>query len=225
MTSFNTPVRVAAASLAAVFALSACSSSEEDGSADGAEGSVEPAENDESVTVFDFSEDSTGSEAIEFRVPDEVIEMDEEYREGRLFESITVTAAEAEDPSECAVRYDFDLTGVGVESLDRRAQIITEEGEITAEEGIFYHLTGSASNDVDITDDFTSAVVPLRCAPSPTDSSSTSWVRMYQRSESGNSGSFFLSAELSVMQSGELFVHKVQRSRWEADSNGSWIRK
>ncbi|MFE9638954.1 hypothetical protein ACFYOC_08040 [Nocardiopsis alba] len=186
--------------LSAVFVLTACSSSD----------------------VFDFTETSMGpAETIEFRVPDELIEMDQEYAENRVVDSITVSATEAEDPSECAVRYDFGYTG---DDLDRLTEFAENHYETRPpREAAFNAFTGEAPNDTDMEDDFSSAVVQLKCALSPSDDSDTAEARFVRTNDKGGTTHFIL-AEFSVMSDGELFVHGVEARSWQLDSNGNWVK-
>jgi hypothetical protein len=215
------PVRLMAVSLVPVFTLTACSSggtvdSEGTGSAD------ESAENTESSNVFDFTESTMGpAEAIEFRIPDELIEKDLEYSENRLVDSVTLTAAEAEDPSRCAVRYDFGYADGDLERLTEFAANRYGPGE--EKEAAFHALTNESPDDTDIEEDFSSAVVQLSCALSPSDDSDTTQVRFAQTNDKDGS-TLFIMAEVSVMSSGELFVHGTEARSWQVDSNGNWVK-
>ncbi|MEU3021330.1 hypothetical protein ACFW3Z_08805 [Nocardiopsis alba] len=224
MVSVNASVRWAAVGLSAVFVLTACSSSESEVS-EGA-GSVEdPAGSTEEVDspdVFDFTELSMGPvQTIEFRVPDELIEMDQEYAENRVVDSITVSATEAEDPSQCAVRYEFGYTG---DDLDRLTEFAENHYETRPpREAAFNAFTGEAPNDTDMEDDFSSAVVQLKCALSPSDDSDTAEARFVRTNDKGGTTHFIL-AEFSVMSDGELFVHRIEARSWRLDSNGNWVK-
>ncbi|MEU2970974.1 hypothetical protein [Nocardiopsis alba] len=211
-------------SLSALFALTACSSSGVDSSegSGSVEGSVEAAEEVESSDVFDFTETSMGpAETIEFRVPDDLVEMDQEYAENRVVDSITVSATEAEDPSECAVRYEFGYTG---EDLDRLTEFAENHYETRPpREAAFNAFTGEAPNDTDMEDDLSSAVVQLKCALSPSDDSDTAEVRFVRTNDKGGTTHFIL-AEFSVMSDGELFVHRIEARSWRLDGNGNWVK-
>ncbi|WP_376736809.1 hypothetical protein [Nocardiopsis alba] len=207
-----------------MFALTACSSSGVDSSegSGSVEGSVEAAEEVESSDVFDFTETSMGpAETIEFRVPDDLVEMDQEYAENRVVDSITVSATEAEDPSECAVRYEFGYTG---EDLDRLTEFAENHYETRPpREAAFNAFTGEAPNDTDMEDDFSSAVVQLKCALSPSDDSDTAEARFVRTNDKGGTTHFIL-AEFSVMSDGELFVHRIEARSWRLDGNGNWVK-
>lgn len=224
MTSINLPVRLAAVSVAAVFALAACSSEGEVDSegAGSADESVESAESTDSSDLFDFTQSSMGpSESIEFRVPEELIEKDLEYAENRVVDSVTVTATEAEDPSQCAVRYDFGYADGDLERLTEFAENRYEPGE--EKEAAFHALTNETPANTDIEEDYSSAVVQIKCALSPSDDSDTTQVRFSRVNDRGGSTLFIL-ADVSVMSSGELFVHGTEARSWQLDSNGNWVK-
>ncbi len=226
MTSINPPVRLAAASLAAVFALTACSSSEPSDGAGSAEDPVESGEGTESSDVFDFTESSMGpAETIEFRVPEELIEMDQEYAQRRMLDSVTITATEAEDPSECAVRYDFGYTDADLARLTEFADQYYDARP--SQEAAYYVFTGISADGPEMAEDYSSAVVPVKCALSPSDSENTTEVRFVNTTDDGETSigsDLFLLAEVSVMQSGELFVQNVDRRSWQLDSSGNWVK-
>ena len=223
MTSINPPGRVAAAGLAAIFALTACSSSEPSEVRGAAE---DPAESEQDArsesNVFDFTEFSMGpAESIEFRVPDELLEMDQEYSQNRVVDSVTMTATEAEDPSQCAVRYDFDYTDADFARLTEFAENHYETRP--PQEAAFNAFTNEAPNDTDMEEDYSSAVVQLKCGLSPTDDGDTAEVRFMRTNDKGGT-TFFIGAEVSVMSSGELYVHRVEARSWQLDSNGNWVK-
>ncbi|WP_431872705.1 hypothetical protein [Nocardiopsis eucommiae] len=222
MTSINPPVRLAAASLAAVFALTACSSSEPSEGTGSADDPVESAGDTESSNVFDFTELTMGpAETIEFRVPDELLEMDQEYSQNRVVDSVTLTATEAEDPSQCAVKYDFDYTDADFARLTEFAENHYETRP--PQEAAFNAFTNEAPNDTDMEEDYSSAVVQLKCGLSPADDGDTAEVRFVRTNDKGGT-TFFIGAEVSVMSSGELFVHGIEARSWQLDSNGSWVK-
>lgn len=200
--------RLAAASLAAVFALTACSSSE----------------------AFDFTESSTGpAESIEFRVPDELIDLAGEYAERRVYESVTLTAVESDDVSECAVEYEFDYYDDGRERLIAYVEENPDDIDRAGDEFMSLILTGRELDDIEVDDSYTSAVVPVACAASPTDDEETASVTFASMSEHGDGHAgtrSFATAEVAVMQGGELHVQESELNHgWELDSNDNWIRR
>lgn len=201
------PMRLAAASLAAVFALTACSPS----------------------AGFDFTETSMGpAGSIEFRVPDELIELEDDYAENRVFESITLTSVESESPSGCAVEYQFNYVTDGRDLLIEYLNDNPSD-ERSGEERMASILTGKSLDSIEIDDeDYTSAVVPVDCASSPTDDESTvrasfTWIGEDEDDEVGAYG--FARAHVAVMRGDELHVQETEVQRdWELDTNGNWIR-
>lgn len=203
--TYRPPVRLAAASLTALFVLTGCSSSE----------------------VFDFTEPSMGpAQSIELRIPDELVELSEDYTETRVFESVTVTAVEPDDPSECAVEYRFNYAEGGLERLLEYAED-TPGDEGGVEERMADILTGKSLDSIQLKEGYTPAVVHLKCALSPTDDESTMGVSFFrvEENEDKYNLSSFADADIAVMQGGELFVQGSEvMSAWELDSNGNWVK-
>ena len=226
MTSIHPPVRMAAAGLAAVFALTSCSSSEPSEVRGAADDPAESQDIQSESNVFDFTESSMGpAETIEFRVPDELIEMDQEYAERRILDSVNITATEAKDPSECAIKYDFGYTDTGLARLTEYAEEISEVRP--PQEAAFNALTNESPDKTAMEEDYSSAVVQLKCALSPSDDSDTAQARLVYTYDDGPISigtTSLLLAEVSVMQSGELFVQNVDRRSWQVDSDGNWVK-
>lgn len=63
-----------------------------------------------SPDTFDFTQINGAPPAKELTVeiPDELLEMDSEYAESRVLESVTVKSVDLGDPKWCAVEADFD---------------------------------------------------------------------------------------------------------------------
>jgi hypothetical protein len=162
------------------------------------------------------------AQSIEFRVPQELIELSEDYAETRVQESITVSSVESEDPSQCAVEYRFEYIEGG---LDRLLAYVEETGDEdhTEEERMASALVGEKLDSIELSEDYGSAVVPVSCATSPTDAENTVDVWFKRTAERGSRE--FALADVAVMQSGELFIHEPYISDdWQLDSNGSWIQ-
>ncbi|WP_143831910.1 hypothetical protein [Nocardiopsis sp. CNR-923] len=190
-------------SLAALLALTACSGG----------GSL----------VYGFIEPVTEPvSSIEFRVPDELVELEEGYAEDRVFESITVSAVESDDPAGCAVEYEFDFADGGLERYREELENGLN-GNATLDGRMARGLTGRDLEDIELSEDYSSAVVPLDCAASPSDDESTSrvafsWVV-------GDETYILASVEVAAMQGGELFIHEPEVNGWELDTNGNWIQQ
>jgi hypothetical protein len=141
-----------------------------------------------------------------------------------VLDSVTVTATEAEDPSQCAVQYQFNYIDGGLERFKAAAEDHYSDGSGDAPGAAYYTLTGVSAGDYTMEDDFTSAVLPVKCALSPSDDDDTADVNFLYLSSDQTIYRFF-QAEVSVMQSGELFVHGTDLRNWQADSNGNWVKK
>ncbi|MBB6118953.1 hypothetical protein [Nocardiopsis algeriensis] len=203
MTSHTTPTKtLAVAGAAALLALTGCSGG---------------------TAVFDFTEPMVEpAQSIKFRVPDELIDISEDYAEVRVQESVTVSSVESEDPSQCAVGYRFEYVDGG---LERLLASLEEEGDKdqSEEERMARALVGEPLDSIELSEDYSSAVVPVSCAVSPNDTENTVKVRLKQTPESGESS--FAWAEITVMKSGDLFVHEPEISDdWQLDSDGNWIQ-
>ncbi|MFD6952074.1 hypothetical protein A6A08_02600 [Nocardiopsis sp. TSRI0078] len=203
MTTAKTP---AAVSLAALLALTACSGG--------------------SSVVYDFTEPVTEPvSSIEFRVPDELIELEDDYAENRLQESVTVTAVESDDPSQCAVEYRFEYADGALDRLLAHIEDTADDHDASKEERMADILTNESLDDVELSEDYSSAVVPLGCAVSPTDDENTVEAALSIILEDEDRVPNFVRADIAVMQGGELFVHEpVVSSDWQLDSNGNWIQ-
>ncbi|AFR09093.1 hypothetical protein [Nocardiopsis alba] len=205
MGNFGSSVRWAAVGLSAVFVLTSCSSS-----------GVE----------FDFTEPlMEPAETIRFRVPDELVEMDQEYAERRLLDSVTISATEAEDPSECAVRYEFGYTDELFERLVEFSEQYYDERP--PQDAAYYAFTRVSADGSEMEEDYSSAVVQVKCALSPSDDENTVEVRLVNTFDDGDvslGASAFVKAEVSVMQSGELFIQNYEVDGWQLDSNGNWVK-
>ncbi|MET9796208.1 hypothetical protein [Nocardiopsis alba] len=216
--SIKPPVSLTAASLAALFALTACSSSDTSDSSGGS--SEGAADSGPSVVEFDFSAaPSEAASSIEFRIPDEILEQEDDYRENRYLDSVTVAAVESEDPSECAIEYSFEYAEGGLDRLVEDAREYVQTGTGNVDNGISHALVNENVDSVDLSGDYFSAVVPVGCSVSPSDTDNLVDVRFKKNMEGR-----FSWAEVSVMKSGELFVHDFDINGWQADSNGSWIK-
>ncbi|NYH53003.1 hypothetical protein HNR06_002592 [Nocardiopsis arvandica] len=208
MTTAKTP---AAVSLAALLTLTACSGG--------------------SSFVYDFTEPMTEpASSIEFRIPDELIELEDGYAEERVYESITVSAVDSDDGAGCAVEYEFDFVDGGLErylenqenNVGDAAADTTFDRDATLDERMASRMTGWSLDEIELSEDYTSAVVPLDCAASPTDDESTSHV--YLSRVDGDDAGSLAKADVSIMQGGELYVHESEVYNWQLDSNGNWIQ-
>ncbi|MEV2278289.1 hypothetical protein AB0I72_22155 [Nocardiopsis sp. NPDC049922] len=201
MTTAKTP---AAVSLAALLALTACSGG--------------------SSLVYDFSEPVTEPvSSIEFLIPDELVELEEGYAEERVFESITVSAVESEDAAGCAVEFEFGFADSGLERYTEHLENRLEDGE-PLDERMAGALTGNRyREDIELSEDYSSAVVPMSCAESPSDDESTSSVMFRQLV--GDDSEIFAEAAVAVMRGGELYIHEPEVEGWVLDTNGNWIQQ
>ncbi|WP_017544036.1 hypothetical protein [Nocardiopsis prasina] len=215
----KSPARLAAASLASLLTLTACSSSDspESSSSGSSEGSGATGP---STVEFDFvSPPSEGVSSIEFRVPEEVIDQEERYREDRYHDVITLTAIESDDPSMCAVEYQYIYSDGGLDRLLQDAEAWLDAPDLTVDRGMARALTDESIDSVELSDDYASAVLPINCSSSPSDDDNVAMVRFKRTMDSR-----FAYAEVSVMKSGDLFIHEFEIQSWQADSNGNWIR-
>ncbi|WP_444961800.1 hypothetical protein [Nocardiopsis sp. M1B1] len=206
MTSSKAPTKVlAAASAAAVLSLTACSGG---------------------TTGYDFTEPVTEpTQSIGFRIPDELLELSDGYAENRVYESITVTAVESEDPSQCAVEYQFEYVEGGLDRLVEYYERLNSESDRddTVEQRMAGRLVDEDLDSIEFGEDYRSAVVPVTCAVSPNDAENTAHVAFSHIVE--DESITFASAEIAVMQSNELFVHESEvNDGWQLDSNGNWIQ-
>ncbi|KOX14008.1 hypothetical protein [Nocardiopsis sp. NRRL B-16309] len=203
MTTAKTPV---AASLVAVLALTACSGG----------GSL----------VYDFTEEPVMEPAssIEFRIPDELAELSEDYLEDRVYESITVSAVDSDDPSGCAVEMEFDFADGGLERYLEYQENDIAGSDTTLDERMASRLTGENLDQIELSEDYSSAVVPVECAASPTDDESVSEISFSRFVGDGDQTRSLARVKFSAMQGGELYVHEPEVENWELDSNGNWIR-
>ncbi|MEU3023761.1 hypothetical protein ACFW3Z_03625 [Nocardiopsis alba] len=216
--SIKPPVSLTAASLAALFALTACSSSDTSDSSGGS--SEGAADSGPSVVEFDFSETTAGpASSIEFRIPDEILEQEDNYRENRYFESVTLSAADGGESSECAIKYEFEYAEGGLDRLieDAREYVAIENNEV--DRGMAHALVDKNLDSIELDPNYDYAVVPVDCAMSPDDDDDTVMVAHRWEVEST-----FAWAKVSVMKDSGLFVQDVWVRRWETDSNGSWIK-
>jgi hypothetical protein len=193
---------LAAASAAAVLSLTACSGG---------------------TAVYDFAEPVTEpTRSIEFHVPDELVELSEDYAETRVHESITVSSAESEDPSQCAVEYRFEYVEGGLDRLLAYLERSAEAGDVEGER-MAHILIDEDLESIELSEDYSAAVVPVSCAASPSDAENTVDVQFTRVLEERTRR--FAWAKITVMQSGELFVHEPEvNDDWQLDSNGNWIQ-
>ncbi|MFE3459930.1 hypothetical protein ACFXKD_20490 [Nocardiopsis aegyptia] len=199
----TTTKTLAAASGAALLTLTACSG-----------GSV----------VYDFTEPVMDPvQSVEFHVPAELVELSEDYGETRVFDSITVGSVEAEDPSRCAVEYRFEYADGGLDRVLAYIEATTNAGGSSEAERMARILTDREPDSIELSEDYTSAVVPLQCAVSPTDDENTASVNLTRIVDEDTDT--FASAEIAAMQGGDLFVHEPEiDDDWQLDSNGNWIQ-
>ncbi|QVQ51762.1 hypothetical protein J4H86_23835 [Spiractinospora alimapuensis] len=199
MTSIKLPVRLAAGSLVTMFALTACSSGE----------------------AFDFTEAPTESaESWQFRVPDELVELDEEYAETRILDAVAITAAEPDEPTRCAVEFQFDFADGGHERLVERVNGLDYDSGPDA--AAFDTLTRTSWTEFEVEEDYSGAVVSLPCSSGPDDDAHDVRV-VFPYIDDDGTAPWLAEARVTVMQSGELHVQETDVSGWELDSNGTWI--
>lgn len=184
--------------------------------------------------VFDFTEESMEpADSIQFRVPSDLIDLEEEYAEQRVLDSVTLTAVESEDPSLCSVGYQFNYAGGGLDRLVEYANGEAAASSDSSTSGIptptvsdpdqaaYQALTRDNSSEFEIGEDYSTAVVPVQCSPSPADDSHRVDVTFMHID--GSNSSRFAEAEVTVMRNGELFIQHTDVSGWQVDSNGNWI--
>lgn len=187
---------------------------------------------------YDFTEPLAESvPSIKFTIPGELAELNEDYVENSIFDSVTVRSVESEDPSACAVEYHFDYADGGLERLleyVENSARVAEDGE-PVERRMAYHLTGESlasdeADGVELDEDFGSAVVPVDCAASPTDEEqaanvtvSLPWIVEGDTGVDGRIGDL-ASADVTVMRSGDLYVRESEVREWQIDSDGNWIK-
>lgn len=199
------PLRLSAAPLIGIFALSACSS-----------GAAE----------YEFAampEEPTSSLVI--RLPQEVVDQSEDYQKERVFESYTVTGVDAEDSSRCAAEIQFEYAEGGleryVESVEQELAA-TPTSDKTAGERMASDLSRVNTDDVEMAEDYGSAVVPLQCAVSPREADETLTLHFRTINDESLPDSFAM-VEVGLMAGGELFVVDSEFDDWQMDANGNWI--
>jgi hypothetical protein len=173
------------------------------------------------TSVYDFTEPAADPNAsIEFRVPDELVEMSDDYAQSRVYETITISSVAAEDPSQCTVEYQFEYVDGGLDRLLEFVDETSAQNSGTEEERIAGLLTGEPSSS-ELSEDYSSAVAGVPCATSPTEAENTVRAAFLQLVD-GEVDSF-ARAEVTVMQGGELFVHAPEVRDWQRDTNGNWV--
>ncbi|MFE9245256.1 hypothetical protein [Nocardiopsis sp. NPDC006938] len=181
---------------------------------------------------FDFTEHLAEAPAsIEFSVPADLAELNENYLDNRFYDSITLTAVESEDPSMCAVEYRYDFAKEGLDRLLEIAENSEDvrDGDYTLEEQMGFYLTHvkTSAERTTVEEGYGSAVVDVDCASSPRDDDSTVRVSLAYHNQEEDTRSSIASAEVSVMRGagkdGELYVHEFKTPGWQVDSNGNWI--
>lgn len=188
---------------------------------------------------YDFTEPlAEGVPSIEFTIPRELAELNEEYVENRVFDSVTISSVDAEDPAGCAVEYRFDYANGALERLlehTENSKWVIEYGE-TVEERMSYYLTDWNPDRADLgaiefDEGFGSAVVPVGCAASPSEDDFTTTVNVCfpwigkGESDAEVAVRDFACADISVMRSGDLYVRESEVREWQVDSDGNWIKQ
>lgn len=199
-----------AVGMASVLTLTACSGSE----------------------TYDFTyglEEAPGS--IKFTIPRDLADLNDEYVENRIFESVTLTAVTPEDDaSGCAVEYSFDYADDGLERLVEYVENTNavRNGDETVEERVAYRLTYENLEGIELAEDFSSAVVPVSCAASPSENDGEAVLVSFDYI-ADDEVEYFADAYITVMRGAgkdyELYVHDADVYDWQVDSNGNWIKK
>lgn len=109
----HTTKAITGLSLAALLTLTACGDNGDDtsnGSEDNTDNSEETADE-----VFDFEAPAAESQQgpydeVTIQVPDELLENEAEYADNRVLESVTLRAAEADEPGKCALEADYNYS-------------------------------------------------------------------------------------------------------------------
>jgi len=229
-----------------LLAISACSTeSEASVSEDSAES---PAAEEQSQAasagaVYDFSAvaDSSSSDELRIEVPEQLIEAADDYRELRLIESVTVSAAEG-SASQCGIELAFEYSDGTEElladddlwstdnvfvanglfhgaSLDSSAELYEEDVRLTA---VGHPKVEDADYGVDTT------TTHIGCATSPEDFEKTATVTFPSFSGEQDNGAYvfepFATVDLNVMASGDIHVvnANVEGYQYSGDEHG-WI--
>lgn len=173
---------------------------------------------------YDFTEPlAEGVPSIEFAIPEGIIELDESYAESRFLDSVVLSSTEPEDPSKCAVEYRFNYADGGLERLLEQAENSDQvlEGEMTVEERMSRDLLDMDLENVELAEDYGSAVKSVGCSTSPEDTAPYVPVLFQRNDEEGMT--LLASADVTVMRSGDLYIHETEVRGWEMDSDGNWL--
>lgn len=135
-------------SLAALLALTACGDGDDADTSNGDDnGATEESSNGEEASgeVFEFEAPVTESnhgpyDEVTIQVPDELLENEPEYAEERTLDSVTLRAAERDEPGKCAMEATYNYSeNVPEEPVSQSLERIPEhayEGEGSPEEGV-----------------------------------------------------------------------------------------
>lgn len=145
----NHTTKIAGLSLAALLALTACGDGDSDTSNGDENGATEDNGGEETAAeVFEFEAPVTESnhgpyDEVTIQVPDELLENSPEYADNRVLDSITLRAAEADEPGKCALEathnYSENIPEEPVNQFLSSALERDYDGEVTeaeAEEGV-----------------------------------------------------------------------------------------
>lgn len=106
----NHTTKIAGLSLAALLALTACGDGD-----DTSNGSEDNGGEETAAEVFEFEAPAAESQQgpydeVTIQVPDELLENEAEYADNRVLESVTLRAAEADEPGKCAMEADYNYS-------------------------------------------------------------------------------------------------------------------
>ncbi|MFX4271830.1 hypothetical protein ACQBAR_16635 [Propionibacteriaceae bacterium Y1685] len=199
-----------------------------------------------SPDTFDFTQINGAPPAKELtiEIPDELLEMDSEYAESRVLESVTVKSVDLGDPKWCAVEADFDYAD-GINDRIRNTRM-TDTGDgpggdypLEAKFSEALGLSGgntpvfgepdkaNLEESVFMSEDGETVVHVMDCAASPTDDdeyfmfdfNSVNDVKGLLKTDT------FAEIKVVVMKSGEVSVLESEVDGYMIDANGSWIAK
>lgn len=145
MTIKHTTKAITGLSLAALLALTACGDGDNgDDTSNGSEDNTDSSE-ETAAEVFEFEAPVTESnhgpyDEVTIQVPDELLENEAEYADNRVLDSITLRAAEADEPGKCALEathnYSENIPEEPVNQFLSSALERDYDGEDSPEEGI-----------------------------------------------------------------------------------------
>ncbi|MDN5725652.1 MAG: hypothetical protein L0G99_06925 [Propionibacteriales bacterium] len=197
-----------------------------------------------SPETFDFTQINGAPPAKEFTVeiPDELLEMDPEYAENRVLESVTVKSVDLGAPNWCGVEATFDYTDGMTDRI--RDSRMTDTGDGPAGDypledkfALAMGLSGentpafgepdkaNLEESVFLSKDGETVIHVMDCAASPTDDDE--YFKFEFNTATDSQGQLktdtFAEIKVVVMKSGEVSVLESEVDGYMIDANGSWI--